>query len=219
MNKARQAAPQQESGALREEPQNEKCPDQSLRSLAEQRMDSTDDRDQSAGPAWCAGQQGRQTRWGGMKESSPKVAPWRAAVAYACEQQWEGEPITDPVEMQITFPAAPGQEPLEQSQGQRGPAAAVGTAALHQQQPRRHRQAGPLHPGWVRGPQRGVPHRRRLTGGVAGIGETLRRAFRTDWGSCSFANRTLNNFLSAAKMGPNWIHSGSALHPFGGSSA
>ena len=44
-----------------------------------------------------------QTRWGGLKESSPKVAPWRAAVAYACEQQWDGEPITDPVEMQITF--------------------------------------------------------------------------------------------------------------------
>ena len=46
---------------------------------------------------------GAQTRWGGMKESSAKVAPWRAAVAYACEQQWDGDPITDPVEMQITF--------------------------------------------------------------------------------------------------------------------
>ena len=44
-----------------------------------------------------------QTRWGGMKESSPKVAPWRAAVAYACEEQFDGEPITEPVEMQITF--------------------------------------------------------------------------------------------------------------------
>ena len=66
-----------------------------------------------------------QTRWGGMKESSAKVAPWRAAVAYACEQQWDGEPITDPVEMQITS-CCPGQEPLEQSQGQRGSAAAVG---------------------------------------------------------------------------------------------
>ena len=43
------------------------------------------------------------TRWGGMKESSAKVAPWRAAVAYTCEQQWEGDPITDPVAMEIEF--------------------------------------------------------------------------------------------------------------------
>ena len=75
------------------------------------------------------------TRWGGMKESSPKVAPWRAAVAYACEQQWEGEPITDPVEMQITFLLPRARTSLEQSQGQRGPAAAVRAAALHQQRP------------------------------------------------------------------------------------
>ena len=43
------------------------------------------------------------TRWGGMKESSPKVAPWRAAVAYSCEQQFGGEVITDPVAMEIEF--------------------------------------------------------------------------------------------------------------------
>ena len=43
------------------------------------------------------------TRWGGMKESSAKVAPWRAAVAYACEQQFDGEPITEPVAMEIEF--------------------------------------------------------------------------------------------------------------------
>ena len=49
-----------------------------------------------------AGQQDSH-RWGGMKQSSPKVAPWRAAVAFACEKQFDGEPITDPVEMQITF--------------------------------------------------------------------------------------------------------------------
>ena len=43
------------------------------------------------------------TRWGGMKESSSKVAPWRAAVAYACEQQWDGDPFTIPVAMEIEF--------------------------------------------------------------------------------------------------------------------
>ena len=43
------------------------------------------------------------TRWGGMKESSPKVAPWRAAMAYCCEQQFGGEVITDPVAMEIEF--------------------------------------------------------------------------------------------------------------------
>ena len=43
------------------------------------------------------------TRWGGMKESSSKVAPWRAAVAYACDQQFDMEPISEPVAMEIEF--------------------------------------------------------------------------------------------------------------------
>ena len=38
-----------------------------------------------------------------MKESSAKVAPWRAAVSYACEQQFNGEAITEPVAMEIEF--------------------------------------------------------------------------------------------------------------------
>ena len=38
-----------------------------------------------------------------MRESSSKVAPWRAAVVYACEQQYSGEPITGPVSMEIEF--------------------------------------------------------------------------------------------------------------------
>ena len=88
----------------------------------------SDDRDQSQRNAGCAGSK-TQTRWGGLKESSPKVAPWRAAVAYACEEQWDGEPITDPVEMQITF-LLPGEASLEQSQGQRGPVGAA-SAPLH----------------------------------------------------------------------------------------
>ena len=39
----------------------------------------------------------------------PKVAPWRAAVAYACDQQFDMEPITDPVEMQILSSSCPGR--------------------------------------------------------------------------------------------------------------
>ena len=29
-----------------------------------------------------------QTKWGGMKEVSKKIEPWRASVQYACEKQW-----------------------------------------------------------------------------------------------------------------------------------
>jgi len=43
------------------------------------------------------------TRWGGMKESSDKVAPWRAAVAYWSEKQYQGEPLNEPVAMEIEF--------------------------------------------------------------------------------------------------------------------
>ena len=43
-----------------------------------------------------------QTRWG-MKESSNRVKPWRHAVSYACDQQYQGPVITDAVEMEIEF--------------------------------------------------------------------------------------------------------------------
>ena len=44
-----------------------------------------------------------QTKWGGMKEVSKKIEPWRGSVQYACDKQYKGDPITDPVEMSITF--------------------------------------------------------------------------------------------------------------------
>ena len=44
-----------------------------------------------------------QTRWGGLKEVSKKIQPWRASVQYACEQQYKGPVITGPVSMEVTF--------------------------------------------------------------------------------------------------------------------
>ena len=44
-----------------------------------------------------------QTRWGGMREVSAKVQPWRASVQYACDQQYQGPVITGPVAMEVTF--------------------------------------------------------------------------------------------------------------------
>ena len=134
-----------------------------------------------------------------------------------CEQQWEGD-ADHRSEMQITFLLPRAKNHWSKAKGKEDqllPSAPVHcTSSSHGDIDKLARST--LDGCAVRS---GVPHRRRLTGGVAGIGETLRRAFRTHWGRCSFANCTLNNFLSAAKMGPNWIHSGSALHPFGGSSA
>ena len=38
-----------------------------------------------------------------MKESSKRVAPWRAAVAYYSDKQYKGPVITDPVSCEIEF--------------------------------------------------------------------------------------------------------------------
>ena len=44
-----------------------------------------------------------QTRWGGLRESSAKVAPWRALVNWHTEQEWPHPPICEPVSTRITF--------------------------------------------------------------------------------------------------------------------
>ena len=44
-----------------------------------------------------------QTKWGGLKEVSTKIQPWRASVQYACEKQYHGEPIAEPVALDVTF--------------------------------------------------------------------------------------------------------------------
>lgn len=44
-----------------------------------------------------------QTKWGGMKEVSAKIHPWRASVQYACAEQYKGEPITEAVVLDVTF--------------------------------------------------------------------------------------------------------------------
>ena len=44
-----------------------------------------------------------QTRWGGLRESSAKVGPWRALVNWHTEQEWPHPPIADPVRAEITF--------------------------------------------------------------------------------------------------------------------
>ena len=43
------------------------------------------------------------TKWGGMREVSAKVQPWRASVQYACAEQYKGPVITEPVAVEITF--------------------------------------------------------------------------------------------------------------------
>ena len=44
-----------------------------------------------------------QTRYGGLRESSAKVAPWRALVNWHTEQEWPHPPISSPVTAEITF--------------------------------------------------------------------------------------------------------------------
>ena len=43
------------------------------------------------------------TRWGSMRESSAKVAPWRQAVMWTTENEYQSPPIIDPVCVDITF--------------------------------------------------------------------------------------------------------------------
>ena len=43
------------------------------------------------------------TRYGGMREVSKKVQPWRASVQYATEQQYKGPVLTGPVSIEIEF--------------------------------------------------------------------------------------------------------------------
>ena len=125
----------------------------------------SDDRDQSQGLPGAQGSK-TQTRWGGLKESSAKVAPWRAAVAYACEQQ-DGEPITDPVEMQITFLLPRAKHHWSKAKGKEDqllPSAPLHcTSSSHGDIDKLARST----PGCARSAA-GLPDRRRLTGGVAG---------------------------------------------------
>ena len=43
------------------------------------------------------------TRWGGLRESSKKVIPWRSEVAFAARQIYKGRPIGTPVAIEIIF--------------------------------------------------------------------------------------------------------------------
>ena len=43
------------------------------------------------------------TRWGSMRESSSRVGPWRAAVMWQTENDYQSAPIIDPVCVEITF--------------------------------------------------------------------------------------------------------------------
>ena len=44
-----------------------------------------------------------QTRWGGLRESSKRVAPWRSEVAFAARQIYKGRSIGTPVAIEIIF--------------------------------------------------------------------------------------------------------------------
>jgi Holliday junction resolvase RusA-like endonuclease len=43
------------------------------------------------------------TRWGGLREVSSKIHPWRASVQYASAEQYKGNPIEGPVELNVSF--------------------------------------------------------------------------------------------------------------------
>ena len=43
------------------------------------------------------------TRWGSMRESSKKVGPWRNAVMWTTENEYQSPPIIEPVYVEITF--------------------------------------------------------------------------------------------------------------------
>ena len=43
------------------------------------------------------------TRYGGLREVSTKIEPWRASVQYACDKQYKGDPIAEPVALEVTF--------------------------------------------------------------------------------------------------------------------
>ncbi len=43
------------------------------------------------------------SRWGGLREVSTKIQPWRASIQYACAEQYKGEPISEPVALEVTF--------------------------------------------------------------------------------------------------------------------
>ena len=49
--------------------------------------------------------QGSKTvsRWGGLREVSTKIQPWRASVQYASAEQYKGEPIAEAVALDVTF--------------------------------------------------------------------------------------------------------------------
>lgn len=43
------------------------------------------------------------TRYGSVREVSTKIQPWRASVQYACDEQYKGAPIAEPVALDVTF--------------------------------------------------------------------------------------------------------------------
>ncbi len=43
------------------------------------------------------------TKWGGLRESSAKVEPWRSAIGYQSRRHYVGDPIDGPVSVSIEF--------------------------------------------------------------------------------------------------------------------
>ena len=158
-----------------------------------------------------------QTRWGGMKESSSKVAPWQASWRMPAKSNSTAN--RSPIQWRCKSPSCcPGPRITGVSQGQRGSAGAVCTTALHQQLARRHRQIGPLNPGRVRGPQRSALIADDSQ--VVSLALAKRYAERLEpTGAVVRLELHLEQFPLRSQNGSGWIHSGSALHLFGGSSA
>ena len=57
------------------------------------------------------------TRWGGLREVSKKIEPWRGVVQYQSEQQYKGPVITEAVSVEITFLIARGKGHWSKAKG------------------------------------------------------------------------------------------------------
>ena len=57
------------------------------------------------------------TRWGGLREASKKVEPWRGVVQYQSGQQYKGPVITGPVSIEMTFLISRGKGHWSKAKG------------------------------------------------------------------------------------------------------
>ena len=57
------------------------------------------------------------TRWGGMREASSKIMPWRHTVQYQAEKQYKGKPLTGAVSGSFEFILPRGKSHWSKAKG------------------------------------------------------------------------------------------------------